>query len=44
MCLQMLTEGQRLPASETRLEPQRLFSLLELDTPGMEKVKAAAEA
>jgi heparan-sulfate lyase len=26
------------------LEPERLFSLLNLDTPGMEKVKAAAEA
>jgi len=36
--------GDEKWGSETRLEPKRLFSLLSLDTPGMEKVRAAAEA
>ena len=44
MLSQMLLPGNSLRASERRLEPKRLFSLLDLDTPGMEKVKAAAEA
>lgn len=30
--------------NKQRLAPERLFSLLNLDTPGMEKVKAAAQA
>ena len=31
-------------SNKQRLAPERLFSLLNLDTPGMEKVKAAAQA
>ena len=41
---QMLSGGQHVAVSEGRLEPKRLLSLLDLDTSGMEKVKAAAEA
>lgn len=44
MFSQMLLGGERLTASERRLEPKRLFSLLNLDTSGMEEVKAAAVA
>ena len=44
LLLQILLGGKSLSASEARLEPQRLFSLLNLDTSGMEKVKAAAAA
>ena len=42
--LQILLVGKSLSASEGRLEPQRLFSLLDLDRPGMEKIKTAVEA
>ena len=42
--LQTLSEGNSLAASEARLQPKRLFALLDLDTPSMQKVKAATEA
>jgi len=42
--LQTVPGGNSLMASERRLEPKRLFSLLDLDTPGMQKVKAAVVA
>ena len=42
--LQVLLAEESLIASERRLEPKRLFSLLDLDAPGMEEVKAAADA
>lgn len=42
--VQALSGGTRPTAAENRLEPQRLFSVLDLDTPGMEKVKAAVDA
>jgi len=44
MLLQILLGGNSLMASENRHEPERLFSLLNLDTSGMEEVKAAAAA
>jgi heparan-sulfate lyase len=42
--LLLLLAEESLIASERRLEPKRLFSLLNLDAPGMGEVKAAAGA
>jgi heparan-sulfate lyase len=44
MLSQMLSGGQYAMADEERLDQKRLFSLLDLDTPGMEKIKIASEA
>ena len=44
LLLQILLAEEGLIASERRLEPQRLFSLLNLDTASMKKIKSAAEA
>ena len=41
---QLLLAEESLIASERRLEPKRFFSLLNLDTSGMEEVKAAVAA
>jgi len=43
LAVSLLAE-ESLIASERRLEPKRLFSLLNLDTSGMEEVKAAVAA
>jgi hypothetical protein len=42
--LETLTGGKSLMASERRLGPKRLFSLLNVHTPGMRKVKGAVVA
>ncbi|MCK4783378.1 MAG: hypothetical protein KAV87_06475, partial [Desulfobacteraceae bacterium] len=38
---QVSSEGNTPTASDRRLEPKRLFSMLNLDTLGMQKVRAA---
>jgi len=43
-CNCLSAEEKTGQAPETRLSPKRLFSLLDLNTPGMEKVREAARA
>ncbi len=44
MLLHVLSGGTQLMASENRLKPERLFSVMNLDALGMEKVQAAVAA